>query len=84
MSIQSVSQPIGKIMNLRRNVSNIPSLSGSISTSQPIGDIIRLRRNSQNTPGETGAASATPAYISQLIGQTGIRLRRNVSNIPGE
>jgi hypothetical protein len=53
MGLQSVSQPIGRIINLRRNTNNVPgdAVAGTIqSASQPIGDIIRLRRNYSNTP----------------------------------
>lgn len=53
--VSSVSQPIGNIINLRRNASNVPGENGAEtiqSASQPIGRIIRLRRNASNVPGE--------------------------------
>lgn len=54
----SISQPIGRVINLKRNVNNVPlpTMAGNpgdlASISQPIGKIIRLRRNTSNVPGD--------------------------------
>jgi photosystem II stability/assembly factor-like uncharacterized protein len=77
-----VSQPIGDIINLRRNSDNVPceSVPGAIEwVSQRIGRIALLRRNADNVPGE--AVAGTIEYVSQPSGEV-IRLIRNDSNVP--
>jgi hypothetical protein len=57
-NLRSISQQIGRVINLRRNANNVPqaviaaSAGDIVSISQPIGKIINLRRNSSNVPGD--------------------------------
>jgi hypothetical protein len=52
-TFQSISQPIGDIIRLRRNENNVPKETTGNTVSQPIGHTgIRLRRNFSNVPGE--------------------------------
>jgi hypothetical protein len=52
-TFQSISQPIGDVIRLRRNENNVPKEATGNTVSQPIGHTgIRLRRNFSNVPGE--------------------------------